>query len=103
MSLKRNVGLEHYMWNLIFKSASMFSFFVFQIKGFPSEGLQKECDKMLESIGLVEKRNNLSGALSGGMKRKLSLGMALIGGSKVNRMNLCFFNKELFKIPLLII
>lgn len=53
------------------------------LKGFPQEGLQDECDKMLESIGLTEKRNNLSGELSGGMKRKLSLGMALIGGSKI--------------------
>lgn len=57
--------------------------FFAMLKGFPSEGINEECDKMLESIGLTEKRNSLSGELSGGMKRKLSLGMALIGGSKI--------------------
>lgn len=30
-----------------------------------------------------EHQNKLSSTLSGGMKRKLSLGMALIGGSKL--------------------
>jgi ATP-binding cassette subfamily A (ABC1) protein 3 len=32
---------------------------------------------------MTEHKNKLSKNLSGGMKRKLSLGMALIGGSKI--------------------
>ena len=38
---------------------------------------------MLGEVGLVEKANARSSTLSGGQKRKLSLGIALIGDSKV--------------------
>ena len=34
-------------------------------------------------MGLTEKENELTKTLSGGQKRKLSVGIALIGGSKV--------------------
>lgn len=37
---------------------------------------------MIEDIGLTKKRQDLSSNLSGGMKRKLSVGIAFIGGSK---------------------
>uniref|UniRef100_A0A287AX58 ATP binding cassette subfamily A member 14 n=1 Tax=Sus scrofa TaxID=9823 RepID=A0A287AX58_PIG len=43
----------------------------------------KEVNTMLTSFGLLEKRDALSKSLSGGMKRKLSIIIALIGGSKV--------------------
>lgn len=36
-------------------------------------------------MGLADKLNTVARALSGGMKRKLSLAIALIGNSKVNR------------------
>lgn len=38
---------------------------------------------MLKSLGLEKKRKAQSHTLSGGMKRKLSVGIALCGGSKV--------------------
>ena len=38
---------------------------------------------MINVIGLQEKRLALSQTLSGGQKRKLSVGIALIAGSKV--------------------
>ncbi|RNA25645.1 ATP-binding cassette sub-family A member 3-like [Brachionus plicatilis] len=38
---------------------------------------------MLEMINLTDKRNSLAKTLSGGMKRKLSVAIAFIGGSKV--------------------
>lgn len=37
----------------------------------------------IKQVGLVDKINTRVGALSGGMRRKLSLGIALIGNSKV--------------------
>lgn len=40
---------------------------------------------MLLSFDLIEKRDALSKSLSGGMKRKLSIIIALLGGSKVLR------------------
>ena len=41
---------------------------------------QAKVKEILRTIGLVEKTNALSSSLSGGMKRKLSLSIALIGG-----------------------
>jgi hypothetical protein len=38
-------------------------------------------EESIESVGLVEKTDVPAGLLSGGMKRKLCLGMALIGKS----------------------
>ena len=37
----------------------------------------------LKDVGLTEKENQLTKTLSGGQKRKLSVGIALIGGSNV--------------------
>lgn len=39
---------------------------------------------MIECIGLADKRHTQTRALSGGMKRKLSVGIALISDSKVS-------------------
>jgi len=39
--------------------------------------------RFLKDIGLENKRHELAANLSGGMKRKLSVGMAFIAGSKV--------------------
>ena len=40
---------------------------------------------MLACIGLEDKRDTQTKALSGGMKRKLSVGIALIGDSKASK------------------
>ena len=45
--------------------------------------IKKEIDYMLEALGIEDKRNTISHKLSGGMKRKLSVGIALSGGSKI--------------------
>ncbi|XP_024515167.1 ABC transporter A family member 1 [Selaginella moellendorffii] len=45
--------------------------------------LQTEVDSMISEIGLLDKSDALVGHLSGGMKRKLSVALALLGGSKV--------------------
>lgn len=42
-----------------------------------------EIDKILELINLADKKYTLAKNLSGGMKRKLSLAIAFIGGTKV--------------------
>jgi ABC-type multidrug transport system ATPase subunit len=43
---------------------------------------KQEIDKMLDLINLSDKKNALAKSLSGGMKRKLSVAIAFIGGSK---------------------
>ena len=47
------------------------------------EQFEGEVERMIQLIGLQDKRDTLSKHLSGGMKRKLSVGIALVGGSKV--------------------
>lgn len=42
----------------------------------------KEINIMIDELGLAHKRYDLSQHLSGGMKRKLSIGAAFIGNSK---------------------
>uniref|UniRef100_A0A8C2RYL8 ABC transporter domain-containing protein n=1 Tax=Capra hircus TaxID=9925 RepID=A0A8C2RYL8_CAPHI len=58
-------------------------YFYCVIKGVPPKTRSKEINKMLLSFDLIEKRDALSKSLSGGMKRKLSIIIALIGDSKV--------------------
>lgn len=48
--------------------------------------MDREVDRMLEVLHLKEKAKERPKALSGGMKRKLSVGIALIGGSKVKHL-----------------
>ena len=51
-------------------------------KGVEASRIPEEVEKTIHDIGLEEKRDYLSKNLSGGQKRKLSIGMAFIGGSK---------------------
>ena len=45
--------------------------------------MQKSIDTILQLIGLTNDRNTLSKDLSGGMKRRLSIGISLINDPKV--------------------
>jgi ATP-binding cassette, subfamily A (ABC1), member 3 len=58
---------------------SMFAAF----KGARGAELKAEVEKMIEAVGLTEKRRVYASQLSGGQKRKLSVGIAFIGGSRV--------------------
>ncbi|GBN98849.1 ATP-binding cassette sub-family A member 3 [Araneus ventricosus] len=53
------------------------------MKGVPWNQLAAEATKALDILKLSDKRYELAKSLSGGMKRKLSLAIAVIGGSKV--------------------
>ena len=57
--------------------------FFAKLKNCPSHRVKQEVDRMIECIGLTDKRHTQIRALSGGMKRKLSVGIALISDSKV--------------------
>ncbi|KAL5014325.1 hypothetical protein ScPMuIL_008595 [Solemya velum] len=83
-SVRKGLGLcpQH---NILFDTLTVeehLKFFA-QLKGCPSESLNKEVTEMVHVIGLDAKRYALSKTLSGGQKRKLSVGIALIAGSKV--------------------
>ncbi|KAG8194777.1 hypothetical protein JTE90_017219 [Oedothorax gibbosus] len=53
------------------------------LKGVSFRNLTEEASKVLGILKLEDKRHELVKSLSGGMKRKLSLGIAVVGGSKV--------------------
>ena len=52
------------------------------IKGSHGKKLLEAVDQMIVDVGLSSKRDTPASSLSGGMKRKLQLAIALIGGSK---------------------
>jgi ABC-type multidrug transport system ATPase subunit len=52
-------------------------------KGVKGSMVKEEVEKMIQSVGLTEKRHVYSKQLSGGQKRKLSVGIAFIGGSRI--------------------
>jgi ATP-binding cassette, subfamily A (ABC1), member 3 len=56
---------------------------VCELKDVPRNEVKKEVDETLNVTMLTEHQRKLTKQLSGGMKRKLSLGMALIGKSKL--------------------
>lgn len=59
------------------------SFPAFQLKGLSRQNCHEEIEEMLPLLGLKDKWNSRCKFLSWGMKRKLSLGIALIADSKV--------------------
>ena len=58
---------------------NMFAMF----KGVKGKDLPEAVNSMIASVGLTEKRDAPSRTLSGGQKRKLSVGIAFIGGSRI--------------------
>jgi ATP-binding cassette, subfamily A (ABC1), member 3 len=52
-------------------------------KGTPKALIKEEVENMIQSVGLTEKRKDYSRVLSGGQKRKLSVAIAFIGGSRI--------------------
>uniref|UniRef100_A0A1Y9GL18 ABC transporter domain-containing protein n=1 Tax=Anopheles arabiensis TaxID=7173 RepID=A0A1Y9GL18_ANOAR len=57
--------------------------FFSQLKGVPGDKTAAEIEKYVNLLELTDKRNAQSHTLSGGMKRKLGVGIALCGGSRV--------------------
>uniref|UniRef100_A0A8C3WSX6 ATP binding cassette subfamily A member 3 n=1 Tax=Catagonus wagneri TaxID=51154 RepID=A0A8C3WSX6_9CETA len=58
-------------------------YFYAQLKGLSRQKCPEEVKRMLRVLGLEDKRDSLSRLLSGGTRRKLSVGIALVAGSKV--------------------
>lgn len=54
-----------------------------RLKGLTEEGVEEETIKYVELLELEPKIDTITSSLSGGMQRKVSVGVALCGGSKV--------------------
>ncbi|XP_065093711.1 phospholipid-transporting ATPase ABCA1-like [Ochlerotatus camptorhynchus] len=57
--------------------------FAARLKGVAPDQARPEVDRYINRLGLMEKARTESSTLSGGMKRKLSVGMAMCGSPKV--------------------
>ncbi|KAL8560975.1 hypothetical protein ACOMHN_061189 [Nucella lapillus] len=83
-SVRHSLGLcpQH---NILFGSLTVHEHLVFfaKLKGCPRKKVKEEVDSMIKEVGLEAKRNSPARTLSGGQKRKLSVGIALIAGSKI--------------------
>uniref|UniRef100_A0A8C9YSP4 ATP-binding cassette sub-family A member 2 n=1 Tax=Sander lucioperca TaxID=283035 RepID=A0A8C9YSP4_SANLU len=81
--IRQNLGMcpQH---NVLFDKLSVEEhlWFYSRLKGMAEEDLRKEMDKMILDLELTHKRHSLVQTLSGGMKRKLSVAIAFIGGSR---------------------
>ncbi|KAG7399525.1 hypothetical protein PHYBOEH_008650 [Phytophthora boehmeriae] len=54
-----------------------------RVKGYHGAALLEEVNTKVKEVGLTEKRHVFAGALSGGMKRKLSVAVCLLGDSSL--------------------
>jgi ABC-2 type transport system ATP-binding protein len=76
---KKRIGLcpqETVLWELLTCREQMI--FIAEMYGMRRNKAKERADLLLEKMGLVEKRNKLSRTLSGGMKRRLNIAMALV-------------------------
>lgn len=82
--IRRSLGLcpQH---DVLFDNLTVREHLLFytQLKGFPRKKIPDEVERIIRILNLEDKRDARSKTLSGGMKRKLSIGIALIGDSKV--------------------
>ncbi|KAK7486554.1 hypothetical protein BaRGS_00022220, partial [Batillaria attramentaria] len=83
-SVRNNLGLcpQH---NILFETLTVDEHLTFfaRLKGCPKKEVAREVEAMAKEVGLESKRKAYAGTLSGGQKRKLSVGIALIWGSKI--------------------
>uniref|UniRef100_A0A8C7YEB2 ATP-binding cassette, sub-family A (ABC1), member 3b n=1 Tax=Oryzias sinensis TaxID=183150 RepID=A0A8C7YEB2_9TELE len=82
--IRRSLGLcpQH---DVLFDNLTVREHLLFyaQLKGYSKDKIPDEVDRIIRILNLEDKRRARSKTLSGGMKRKLSIGIALIGDSKV--------------------
>lgn len=84
VQIRRSLGLcpQH---DVLFDNLTVTEhlYFYAQLKGLSHQKCPEEVKHMLHILSLEDKRDSRCRFLSGGMKRKLSIGIALIAGSKV--------------------
>ncbi|KAH7630276.1 hypothetical protein B0T09DRAFT_400118 [Sordaria sp. MPI-SDFR-AT-0083] len=57
--------------------------FYARVRGIPASGIEYNVEQVIRAVGLTQFRDRMALALSGGNKRKLSLGIALMGNPTV--------------------
>ncbi|ETI52083.1 hypothetical protein F443_04692 [Phytophthora nicotianae P1569] len=82
--LRQSLGIC-FQHDVLFPDLSVEEHLLFfgQIKGYANEELHAVAEKQIREVGLTEKRNSRPNDLSGGMKRKLSVAVSLLGDSSL--------------------
>lgn len=82
--LRANLGFcpQH---NILFDQLTVREHIIFfaMMKGFPEKDVEREVIRYVDRLGLLDKLHEQTSTLSGGMKRKVSLAIALCGGSTI--------------------
>ncbi|XP_026563516.1 ATP-binding cassette sub-family A member 12 isoform X2 [Pseudonaja textilis] len=84
--IRKNMGIcmqHNVLFDYLTTKEHLLLYGYIKVPQWSKEELQEEIDRILKETGLYNHRHKLTGSLSGGMKRKLSISIALLGGSKV--------------------
>ncbi|XP_014259615.2 ATP-binding cassette sub-family A member 2-like [Cimex lectularius] len=81
--IRRSLGICP-QYNVFFRDFTVQEhlWFFARLKGHTTGDVQVEIQQILTDLGLINKSESLAKRLSGGMKRKLSIAIAFIGGSR---------------------
>uniref|UniRef100_S4RBA2 ATP-binding cassette, sub-family A (ABC1), member 1A n=1 Tax=Petromyzon marinus TaxID=7757 RepID=S4RBA2_PETMA len=82
--IRKNLGVCP-QYNVLFDRLTVEEhiWFYARLKGRSEQEAKQEIEQMIQDVDLAHKRSDISKSLSGGMQRKLSIGIAFVGGSKV--------------------
>ena len=64
-------------------TAEQLMLYIAQLKGLKKSKAKAECDKLLDEVNLTDKKDKRIKSFSGGMKQRLGLAQALIGGPAI--------------------
>lgn len=83
-SARRNLGIcmqQDIIWDDVSVEDHLYIFG--RLRGASGPRLDEDVTRMLQSLGFPEKARSLAGTLSGGQKRRLCVGLSMIGGNSV--------------------
>ncbi|XP_040416717.1 ATP-binding cassette sub-family A member 12 [Cygnus olor] len=84
--IRKNMGVcmqHNVLFNYLTTKEHLLLYGYIKVPHWSKEELYQEVKRTLKETGLYSHRHKLAGSLSGGMKRKLSIAIALLGGSRV--------------------
>ncbi|XP_009068768.1 PREDICTED: ATP-binding cassette sub-family A member 12-like, partial [Acanthisitta chloris] len=84
--IRKNMGVcmqHNVLFNYLTTKEHLLLYGYIKVPHWTKQELYQEVKRTLKETGLYSHRHKLAGALSGGMKRKLSIAIALLGGSRV--------------------
>ncbi|XP_010120287.1 PREDICTED: ATP-binding cassette sub-family A member 12 [Chlamydotis macqueenii] len=84
--IRKNMGVcmqHNVLFNYLTTKEHLLLYGYIKVPHWSKQELYQEVKRTLKETGLYSHRYKLAGSLSGGMKRKLSIAIALLGGSRV--------------------